>query len=132
MEMSIFYSLSVSLPHSFFTLEPSRLPRFGPEFCEKVDFCDGHKMDTDYNNMTIVEQRVLARARGLRGYTGLRKAGLVSFLQENAIPERPVRPSNVHYDALRMVELMALAREHGFVELFQAEIVSERRANNPA
>ena len=70
-------------------------------------------MDTDYNNMTIVELRALARARKLRGYTGLRKAGLIAFLRGNATPERPVRPSNVHYDALRMGKLMALMREHG-------------------
>ena len=59
------------------------------------------------------ELRALARARGLRGYTGLRKDELITFLWDNAMPERPVRPSNVLYDALKMVELTALAREHG-------------------
>ena len=71
-------------------------------------------MDTDYDNMTIVELRALARARVLRGYTGLRKDELIAFLWDNAMPERPVRPTNVLYDALKMVELTALARERGF------------------
>ena len=80
----------------------------------EVDFRDRCKMDTDYHNMTIVELRALARARGLRGYNGLRKAGLMAFPRNKATPEQPVRPSNVHYDALRMLELTALARERGF------------------
>ena len=50
-------------------------------FGEKVDFRDRHKMDMGYHGMTIVELRALARACGLRDYTGLRKAGLITFLQ---------------------------------------------------
>ena len=65
-------------------------------------------MDADYDNMTIIELRVLARARGSRGYTWLKKAGLVTFLQDNAMP---AQPRNMHYDTLRMVELRNLARE---------------------
>ena len=67
-------------------------------------------MDMDYENMPIVELRALARAQGLRGYPRLRKARLTAFLRDNAIPARPVRPSNVHYYLLRMI---ALARERG-------------------
>ena len=79
-------------------------------------------MDTYYDNMTIVELRALARAQRLRGYAGLRRARLIAFLQDNATPERPLRPSNVHYDALRMVELTARERERAwFAGLFQAE-----------
>ena len=46
-------------------------------------------MDADYNNMTIIELRVLPRARGSRGYTGLKNAGLITFLQDNAISDGP-------------------------------------------
>ena len=84
-------------------------------------------MDTNYDKMTIVELRTLARARGLRGYTGLRKTGLTAFLRYNAMPERPVRPSNVHYDTLRMVELTALVRQHslwGYSRLRKAELIA--------
>ena len=74
-------------------------------------------MDTDYDNMMIIELRALARAYGLRGYTRLRRAGLITFLWDNATPARLVsvnpRPSNMCYDALRMVELTGLVREHG-------------------
>ena len=58
--------------------------------------------------MTIEELRVLARARGQRGYTELRKAGLTIFLRDNATHERPVRPCNVHNHSLTMVELKAI------------------------
>ena len=43
-------------------------------FGENVDFCDACKMDTDYDNMTVVELRALMREHGLRGYSRLRKA----------------------------------------------------------
>ena len=78
-------------------------------------------MDRDYNNMTIVELRALARASRPKSYTRLRKSGLIAFLQDKAIPARPVRPSNMHYDSFRMVELTDLLREREFEGLFQAE-----------
>ena len=87
-------------------------------------------MDTDYNNMTIIE----LRARGLRGFTGLRKAGLISFLWNNAMPARQVRPSNMHYDALRMLELTALTREYGlqgYSKLRQAGLIALLWENEP-
>ena len=93
-------------------------------------------MDTDYDNMTIVELRALARARGLRdfGYAGLRRAGLIAFLQDNATLEPPVRPSNVHNNVLRMVELTALARECGLLgysKLRKAGLITLLRENGP-
>ena len=43
------------------------------------------------------------------------------------MPERPIRPSNVHYYTLRMVELMALVREcglQGYSRLGKAQLIS--------
>ena len=58
-----------SMPWHSFSMFPgvSKASIFG----EKVDFHDRHKMDTDYDNMTTVELRILVRARRLRVYTEL-------------------------------------------------------------
>ena len=37
----------------------------------------------DYENMRVVDLKVLARERGLRGYSRLRKAELIALLQNN-------------------------------------------------
>ena len=48
---------------------------FGPgSFGENIDFYEACKMDTDYDNMTVVELGALVREHGIRGYSGLRKA----------------------------------------------------------
>ena len=39
-------------------------------------------METDYNNMAVVELTALVK-RGLRGYSRLRKAQLIAFLWDN-------------------------------------------------
>ena len=40
-------------------------------------------MDTDYDNMRVVELRALVREQRLRGYSGLRKAELIALLRDN-------------------------------------------------
>ena len=123
--MTYYASISTRYIYDFFTSELT--------FCENVNFCVACKMDTDYDNMTIVELRALARAQGLRDCTVLRKIGLIAFLRDNAMPERPVRPSNVHYEELRIVELMALAREHGlwYSRLRKAGLIALLQENEP-
>ena len=91
-------------------------------------------MDMDYNNVTIVELRAHARARGARGCTGFRKAGFNAFFPDNAMPGRPVRPGNVHYDSLRMVELTTLARERGlrgYSRIRKVGLIALLRENEP-
>ena len=49
----------------------------------------------DYENMRVAELKALARECGLRGYSRLRKAELIAFLQERSVrvPEpRPIPP----------------------------------------
>ena len=101
---------------------------------EKVDFCDKHKMD--HNNvhcdaLRMVKLRALTRKCRLGGYSRLRKDGLITFLQDNAMPASPqsVRPSNVHYDALRMVELRALKRGQGYSRLRKTELITSLQDN---
>ena len=89
----MFILFIVPCPGISYPLVATPLMCSGSEFMvENINFCDRHKMDTDYNNMMIVELKALATAHGLRGYTELRKAGLITFLQDNATPERPVNP----------------------------------------
>ena len=52
-------------------------------FGESIDFCDACKIDTDYDNMTVVELRALMRDHGLRGYSGLRNTELIALLWDN-------------------------------------------------
>ena len=52
----------------------------------------------DYNNTRVVYLKVLAKERGLRGYSKLKKAELITFLQNNLQPTpasrtRPPRPT---------------------------------------
>ena len=49
----------------------------------------------DYNDMKVVELKALARERGLRGYSRLRRAKLVALLQNNSPPalRSPPRPT---------------------------------------
>ena len=46
----------------------------------------------EYNNMTIARLRALVREHELRGYSRLRKAELIAFLQENLQPPQRTRP----------------------------------------
>ena len=51
----------------------------------------------DYENMRVVDLKVLVREHGLRGYSRLRKAELIAMLQNNppvplTRPPRPTRP----------------------------------------
>ena len=46
------------------------------------------------NNMKVSDLKALAKERGLRGYSRLRKAELITFLQNNLQPRtRPPRPT---------------------------------------
>ena len=52
-------------------------------------------MKMDYNNMKVVELKALTKERGLRGYSRLKKAELITFLQNNLQPTRtrPPKPT---------------------------------------
>ena len=39
--------------------------------------------DPDYSNLKVVELRAIAKERGLKGYTSLKKAQLVELLTDN-------------------------------------------------
>jgi hypothetical protein len=39
--------------------------------------------EEDYGSLKVVELKALAKERGLRGYTGLKKAQLVELLNQN-------------------------------------------------
>ena len=50
-----------------------------------------------YNNMKVVDLKALTKERGLKGYSKLKKAELITFLQNNlraprTRPPRPTRP----------------------------------------
>ena len=45
----------------------------------KMDAFDGDNLDT----LKVTELKALAKQKGLKGYTGLRKAELVEMLQQN-------------------------------------------------
>ena len=52
----------------------------------------------DYKNMKVVDLEALTKECGLRGYSKLKKAKLITFLQNNlqptqASPTRPPRPT---------------------------------------
>ena len=49
-----------------------------------------------YNNMRVVDFKALAKERGLRGYSKLRKAELITFLQNNLQPTPAMRPRPRH------------------------------------
>ena len=40
----------------------------------------------DYNNVKVVELKALSKEHGLRGYSRLKKAELITFLQNNLQP----------------------------------------------
>ena len=46
-----------------------------------------------YENMRVMELKALARDRGLRNYSQMRKAELVALLQNNPQPSRTGGPS---------------------------------------
>ena len=58
------------------------------EFFKKYFFHTNIKMD--YNNMKIVDLKALAKEHGLRGYSKLKKAELITFLQNNLPAPRPI------------------------------------------
>ena len=47
----------------------------------------------EYENMRVPELKALARERGLRNYSRMRKTELVALLQNNRIPEGPRAPT---------------------------------------
>ena len=53
-------------------------------------------MENNYETLRVPELKALARGRGLRGYSRLRKAELIAFLQDedNNGPEAPAPPAH--------------------------------------
>ena len=50
-------------------------------FFKTVDFYDRLKIEVDYNIFREPELRALVKNRGVQGYSGLRKADLISILR---------------------------------------------------
>ena len=46
----------------------------------------------DYKNMKVVDLKALVKERGLRGYSRLKKAELIAFLQHNLQPRTRTPP----------------------------------------
>ena len=49
-------------------------------------------MENNYETLRMPELKALARERKLRGYSRLRKAELIAFLQDENGPEAPAPP----------------------------------------
>ena len=66
----------------------------------------------DYNNLRVVDLKALAREHGLLGYSQLKKAELIAFLQANLQPRiRPPpipAPSLLQYRAPGLQDLLDL------------------------
>ena len=62
-----------------------------------------HKMEVNYNALSMVDLRALARECELRGFYGLRRAGLINLLQNN---------QDTNYESMRLVKLCSLMKEH--------------------
>ena len=60
-------------------------------------------MEPIYEALQMVDLRVLARERGLGGYSRLRKDGLIALLWNN---------QDRSYESMKLIELRALMREH--------------------
>ena len=54
-------------------------------FLRKCYICDSHKMETNYDTSGMPDLRALEREHGLRGYSKLRKAELITFLWDNPL-----------------------------------------------
>ena len=52
-------------------------------FYEKVNFCVACKIEVDYNIVWVWDLRYLAKDHGLRDYSKLRKADLISLLRSH-------------------------------------------------
>ena len=76
-------------------------------FCKKIGFRVTH---TEWNPITMSlrmsELKALAKERGMRRYSRLRKDGLISFFRDSVRME-------TNYDDLRLVELRARRKERG-------------------
>ena len=46
----------------------------------------------DYENMRVVDLKALAKERGLRGYSRLKKAKLIAFIRDNLQPRARSSP----------------------------------------
>ena len=58
----------------------------------------------EYNNMRVEELKALARERGLRGYSQLRKSGLIDLIRNN--PPPPVsQPTSSKYAKFKPYQL---------------------------
>ena len=57
----------------------------------------------DYDNMRVVDLRALVKEQGLRGYSRLNKAELITFIWNNLQPRPPPRPTPTPKPALRLI-----------------------------
>ena len=53
----------------------------------------------DYNNLRVVDLKAIAEERGLRGYSRLKKAGLIALLRDNL--QSHTRPPSIPTPAIR-------------------------------
>ena len=58
----------------------------------------------DYNNMRVAELKSLARERGLRGYSRLRKSGLIDLIRSNPHPQL-LQPTSSKYAKFKSYQL---------------------------
>ena len=57
-------------------------------------------MENNYETLRMPELKALARERRLRGYSRLRKAELIAFLQDEDGHEAPAPPAHRHQEEL--------------------------------
>ena len=58
----------------------------------------------EYNNMRVAESKSLARERRLRGYSRLRKSGLIDLIRNNPPPPVP-QPTSSKYTKFKPYQL---------------------------
>ena len=58
----------------------------------------------EYNNIRVAELKSLARERGLRGYSKLRKSGLIDLIRNNPPPPVP-QPTSSKYTEFKPYHL---------------------------
>ena len=82
----------------YFLQEPMLLKLLGCVFPVNLDFlrkhyfCDARKMETNYDILSMSDLRVITREHGLRDYSRLGKAELITFLWDNLQPIPAPRP----------------------------------------
>jgi hypothetical protein len=54
-----------------------------PAFKNTIAYRDADNGYSDFSELKVVELKSIAKEKGLKGYTGLRKAELIKMLQQN-------------------------------------------------